>query len=330
MLKHQQIVLLFFLLFIFSSPMIFSQNNRFDSLQNVVKKDSILDEEARDIKAGIKYKYFLKDSLDKTKQAAYSLAEKVIIRDHQLLLSRYEKILWIVGFVVLVILLGFFLILVKVRKVKMENKQLMTEQKLLRSQMNPHFIFNSIQNIRSLIIQKKEEEAINYLNRFSHLTRQILESSNENYTSLTDEIELIESYINLQKMLYSKSFEYNIFVDELIDTDSLFLPPMLTQPFIENAIKHGLNGTTKNGLVAIRFYMKVDKLFFEVTDNGRGFSTIKNASNHKSMAMTITRERLLHYTKRNYIVFNAKNILDDNKNIIGAKVTFEIPYIYEN
>jgi tetratricopeptide (TPR) repeat protein len=204
------------------------------------------------------------------------------------------------------------------------------KQKLLITQMNPHFIFNSIENIRSLIYQNQNDDAVNYLGKFSTLTRQILENSNENYISLEEEVSMIENYLSIQQLLYSNKFNFTINVEPEIDTESIFLPPMLTQPFIENAIKHGLSNTTSNGMIGIRFYLKESKLFFEVTDNGKGFDANKKTNSHKSLAMTITKERLVGYTKDQNFVVQTDNIKDKGDNVVGAKVIFEIPYIYEN
>lgn len=167
-----------------------------------------------------------------------------------------------------------------------------------------------------------------YLNKFSKLTRQILESSDENYMSLEEEIDLIKSYISIQQMLYGNKFNFKITVDDDIDPESYFLPPMLTQPFIENAIKHGLKDKSE-GVLEIRFQIEGKKLYFEVTDNGAGFGS-KVSENHKSMAMEITRKRLSFYTKEKSTEVLAQNITDALQNIVGAKVRFEIPYLYEN
>lgn len=204
------------------------------------------------------------------------------------------------------------------------------KQKLLITQMNPHFIFNSIGNIQQLIYDEKDDDAINYLSKFSVLTRQILENSNENYISLHEEVEMIGNYLSIQQLLYNNKFSFTINVDNEINTEAIFLPPMLTQPFIENAIKHGLAGKNQNGLIDIRFYLKDTKLFFEVLDNGKGFEAEKSTSNHKSLAMTITKERLVNYTKNQDFVVQTDNIKDSEEKVVGAKVVFEIPYIYEN
>ncbi|WP_170826849.1 tetratricopeptide repeat-containing sensor histidine kinase [Flavobacterium caeni] len=203
------------------------------------------------------------------------------------------------------------------------------KQKLLITQMNPHFIFNSIENIQGLIYANKPDSAVDYLSKFSTLTRQILEHSNENYISLFDEVQMIKNYMAIQQLLYDNKFDYTIAVEEAIEQESLFLPPMLTQPFIENAIKHGLNNKAQGGMVNIRFYLEQNKLLFEVLDNGKGFDGQQKQTNHKSLAMTITKERLVNYTKNKDFVVQTDNVMDGTS-VVGAKVRFEIPYIYEN
>lgn len=284
--------------------------------------DSIYKKENYDKLAQIKFKYAYKDTLNSANKNV-SFLKKTVQTIH-------EQRKWlIIGFISLLLALGFVIALLKIRKIKMQNQQLLLEQKLLITQMNPHFIFNSIDNIQSLIYNKQDNEAINYLNKFSKLTRQILENSTENYISLNEELDMIENYLVIQQLLYNNKFDYQLTVEDKIDTEALLLPPMLTQPFIENAIKHGLNNKTEKGKIDINFYLKEDKLFFNVTDNGTGFDTSKKTENHKSLAMSITKERLVNYTKNQNFVVQTDNIIDDNGNSVGAKVVFEIPYIYE-
>ena len=203
-------------------------------------------------------------------------------------------------------------------------------QKLLLKQMNPHFIFNSIDNIQSLIYNKQEKEAVNYLTKFSKLTRQILENSNESYVSLSEELAMIDNYLVIQQLLYNNKFNFSIVVDEAIDPESIVVPPMLTQPFIENAIKHGLKNKTDNGLITIRFYWQEKQLIFEVSDNGIGFNNDEKSTGNKSLAMKITKERLANIAKKSDFEIHTQNLFDDDKHIVGAKVYFDIPYLYEN
>ena len=203
-------------------------------------------------------------------------------------------------------------------------------QKLLLTQMNPHFIFNSIDNIQSLIYNKQEKEAVNYLTKFSKLTRQILENSNESYVSLSEELAMIDNYLVIQQLLYNNKFNFSIEVDDAIDPESIVVPPMLTQPFIENAIKHGLKSKSENGLITIRFQWQDKQLIFEVSDNGSGFNNDEKSTGNKSLAMKITKERLANITKKSDFVIHTQNLLDADKHVVGAKVYFDIPYLYEN
>lgn len=285
--------------------------------------DSVYNKENIDKLSQIKYKYAYKDTLNSANKNVTVLKKTVQTIDTQ------RKWL-LIGFGCLLVVLGFVTALLKIRKVKMQNQQLLLEQKLLITQMNPHFIFNSIDNIQSLIYNKQDQDAVNYLGKFSKLTRQILENSTQNYISLAEEIEMIENYLVIQQLLYNNKFDYSLTVAEAIDPETLLLPPMLTQPFIENAIKHGLNNKTEKGKIDINFYLKGAKLFFNIADNGTGFSTTKKPENHKSLAMTITKERLVNYTKNQDFEVQTDNIIDENENVIGAKVAFEIPYIYES
>jgi LytS/YehU family sensor histidine kinase len=141
---------------------------------------------------------------------------------------------------------------------------------------------------------------------------------------------MIQNYLSIQQLLYDNKFSYTVIVEEDIDVESVFLPPMLAQPFIENAIKHGLSNMAENGKIAVHFFLKENKLYFEVTDNGKGFGTHQTGSNHKSLAMTITKERLVNYTRNKNFVVRTDNIFNPDGKIKGAKVVFEVPYIYEN
>jgi LytS/YehU family sensor histidine kinase len=193
--------------------------------------------------------------------------------------------------------------------------------------MNPHFIFNSVDNIQSLIHNKQDQEAISYLGKFSKLTRQILENSNEETISLNEELSTLENYLTIQQLLYNNSFTFSIEVDESIDKENIFLPPMLTQPFVENAIKHGLKNKTQGGQVKVKFFMKEQSLFFEVSDNGSGLEE-KAGTGHKSMSTRIVTERL-NTTAKKPIEIQTKNRVENNE-VKGVITTFEIPYICDN
>ncbi|MDR6966723.1 tetratricopeptide (TPR) repeat protein [Flavobacterium arsenatis] len=298
---------------------------------NTAIKDSIKADLNKEIllKKQLQYDYENKEKLNKLLQEKKIDALK--LKAQQKEATQNNWLIALSGVLMMVLLGGYFYYRNSKQKQAistLEKNQI--KQKLLISQMNPHFIFNSVQNIRTLIKDHQNNEAVDYLDRFSRLTRQILENSNENYISLEEEVEMLENYLSIQQLLYDNKFSYTIDVQEGIDKESVFLPPMLAQPFIENGIKHGLSNTSENGKISVHFYLKNDKLFFEVTDNGKGFDTDKKVSQHKSLAMNITKERLVTYTKNKDFEVQTENLINTDGAIAGAKVVFEIPYIYEN
>jgi tetratricopeptide (TPR) repeat protein len=231
-----------------------------------------------------------------------------------------------------ILLVGIFFVVKYFRQKNIitANRNNELKQRLLLTQMNPHFIFNSVDNIQSLIHSNKDEEAINYLTKFSKLTRQILENSRENYISLSEELNMLDNYMTIQKLLYNNNFAHTLTVDESIDPESVLLPPMLTQPFIENAIRHGLKNKTQGGVVNVRFYMNDGQLFFEVTDNGGGLVAKETEQGQRSLSTQITKERLESIAAKKNIIIRTLNITGKDDTIQGVKTFFEIPYVYNN
>ena len=218
--------------------------------------------------------------------------------------ARLEKMSILAGGLVLVIglVLAIVYILWRRRKVMHQKAQSELKQKLLRSQMNPHFLFNTLNAINQYIQINQGIIASDYLARYAKLMRQILENSDVEYVSLENEIEFLNNYLIMQQLRFSQSFNYEILVDDNIDTASIEIPPMIAQPFIENAIEHGLRGLSVEGKLKIEFSQKDKKLILKVTDNGKGIDvSINNTenNNHRSFAMEITRERLLVSDEKN-------------------------------
>ncbi len=246
-------------------------------------------------------------------------AEQADSRKNVLLFS------FIFAIIVLATILIFLYFYFRQKKAIATNRNNELKQKLLLTQMNPHFIFNSVDNIQSLIYEDKNDEAIDYLSKFSELTLQILENSSVKYISLKEEINMTANYLVIQQLLYN-NFEFHIASDNDINTETMFIPPMLTQPFIENAIKHGLAGKKDGGMIRVRFYKKGRRLFFEVSDNGRGLSGVTK-SGHRSMATQITSERLGKGSKASTIEVSS---IMENGIARGAVSRFVIPYKIKN
>jgi len=191
--------------------------------------------------------------------------------------------------VVLISLLVF--VLYRRKQLKTQKLQAELKQKLLRSQMNPHFMFNTLNAINQYIQTKKGNEASDYLAQYSKLMRQILENSAVEFISLESEIDFLKNYLAMQQLRFGKSFIYNVVIDENINPELFEIPPMLAQPFIENAIEHGIKGI-ENGEINVKFGFKNKNLTLIVTDNGKGFQSENKQIQHKSFALDITRERL--------------------------------------
>jgi ligand-binding sensor domain-containing protein/signal transduction histidine kinase len=176
-----------------------------------------------------------------------------------------------------------------------EYKQLVaeTETAVLRLQMNPHFLFNSMNSINAYILQRDVDKASEYLNHFARLMRRILELSEHPLITVDEEMELLEQYLTAEAMRMSRPMTYSFDVDPDLEPDEVLLPTMLLQPFVENAIWHGLSPKDGGGHIAIGFRQKGQQLECSVEDNGVGRSrTESKHKTHRSKALEITRKRL--------------------------------------
>lgn len=171
------------------------------------------------------------------------------------------------------------------------------ESQALRAQMNPHFIFNSLNAVHDFIADSDQRSAHIYLSRFAKLVRAILRQSRESAITLEEEIETLKLYANLEQMRFHEKFDVLFEVDSQLETDIVVLPPMIVQPYVENAIKHGLMNRTEKGQLKISIFKEAEILTFIIEDNGigRAASALINQKHdvaHKSYGMQITAERL--------------------------------------
>ncbi len=211
---------------------------------------------------------------------------------------------------------------------------LVLEQKLLRSQMNPHFIFNSLSSIQSFIFESNPVEAGSYLSRFAELIRSILYNSREEYITLENEIKTLKNYFELQQLRYNHKFDFEIDVDPMLDIEEISIPPMLAQPFIENAVEHGIKYIEDNGLITVSFTLMENSIMLIVEDNGIGIKAAKNMKNkkgseHKSLATIITRERIeiLNKGKRKKrYSMQVNETTDVSGKVDGTRVKLIIPF----
>jgi LytS/YehU family sensor histidine kinase len=231
------------------------------------------------------------------------------------------------------LLLTLIFIFYRQQRLKALQDKLLTEQRLFRSQMNPHFIFNSLASVQNFIVKQDDEKASIYLSRFSELVRSILKNSTQEQITLEEELTTIENYLELQKVRFPQKFDYSIEVDEKIDTENIFIPPMLAQPFIENSIEHGIKHKDSKGNIWVRLKLNDSKILYEVEDDGIGRKKAqevlrKNDKDHKSMATTITLDRIKVLNKKfkKKIFMDIIDLKNDSNEATGTKVVFEIPF----
>ncbi len=218
-----------------------------------------------------------------------------------------------------------------IEKIEIEKSILELEQKALRLQMNPHFIFNVLNSIHNLIILNDSGKARYALSKFSKLMRQVLENSREKMISIDDEIDTIRNYIQLERLTTNMQFELEVSTDDKIDTNEAILPPLMIQPFIENSIIHGFKNIRHEGLIKLNFYLEgEEQLVCEIEDNGVGRvearqNLAQKENYHKSTALQVTQERLANLnSNHSKPAFEIIDLTDTNGNSSGTKVVIRI------
>ncbi|WP_318344782.1 tetratricopeptide repeat-containing sensor histidine kinase [Flagellimonas baculiformis] len=207
-----------------------------------------------------------------------------------------------------------------------ESMNVQLEKRMLRAQMNPHFIFNSLNSIKHLINSNDKENALKYLSKFSKLLRQVLESSVNISLVLKEEIELLKIYVELEALRFDNSFNYSFNIDENLDLYQNEVPMLLVQPYIENAIVHGLISKEGPKQLKINFMDRNDHVECSIEDNGVGFNPKSNEGKEKrtSRGMSITEKRINALKKfSNQELIKIENL--SNGKETGTRVTIIIP-----
>ena len=245
--------------------------------------------------------------------------------------------------VIFVVTITFLVVVLRERAIrkreleKMELTQKMSdlELKSIRAQMNPHFIFNALNSIQRFVLENDSLSAQKYLTKFARLIRNVLSNSRTEMILLAKEIETLKIYVEIESLRFGEQFTYAFEVDEEVDENNLLVPSMFMQPYLENAIWHGLMHKQDNRMLSVRIYIENEKLICEVEDNGVGrvhsqkFNELNNKE-HESMATTLNQERIavlnqVHQTNIQAIFTDLK---DESGNPQGTRVKVEFPLIY--
>ena len=214
----------------------------------------------------------------------------------------------------------------------LKRKTTELEMQALRAQMNPHFIFNSLNSINRFILQNNKAQASEYLTKFSRLIRLILQNSQAPLITLESELESLQLYLELEALRFDHHFDFKISVDEDLDVSTIKVPPLIIQPYAENAIWHGLMHKEENGHLEIQLFMEDDLLCCKVIDDGIGRKKAvemksKSASTHKSMGMQITADRIaiMHQKQQTDTTITVSDLVLADGEPGGTEVLLKMP-----
>ncbi|RFS18955.1 hypothetical protein DVR12_25440 [Chitinophaga silvatica] len=206
------------------------------------------------------------------------------------------------------------------------------EMKALRAQMNPHFIFNALNSIQIFVMKHDSEQALSYMSRFAKLIRNILDHSQLNNITIHEEANMLENYMELEKLRFSDGFDYEIIIDPELNAN-VEVPTMIIQPFVENAIWHGLLHDKKRGKLIISFTKVEDRILCVIEDNGVGrekaIAMKQGKSRHQSRGLQITRDRLSLYNSRFKVdaSFDIEDLTDEEGKASGTRVNIWFPLV---
>ncbi len=293
-----------------------------------IYKERLFNEKNITLVAGLELLY----QYDRTKSYLSALAKE---NQQQKKYLQSMALLLVASFLMLVLLVVVGILYIRQQKLKENLRVSQIEQKLLRSQMNPHFIFNALNGIQSYVLKKDTSNATKYLGKFAKLMRNILDNSADAHTTLDNELKLLENYIVLEALRFNDKFSFAFEIGEEIDPRTCTVPAMILQPFIENAIWHGLIPRKEpGGFVKASFHARGGFLVCTIEDNGIGRkqSTANQTANeeinrHKPKGLLITKERLEWYNEKNSqsTSYTITDLYNPDGTPAGTKVEIYLP-----
>ncbi len=268
----------------------------------------------------------IKDSLNTLNHETVNKNNQKVLKKNIMLLDQQKELLQakkinkknkiIFIFIIIVFILGLIISFQFNRFDILKHKQelIVLEQKILRSQMSPHFIFNVLSSIQNSLLENNPVVSATYLSKFAKLMRQNFDYIQKKQIKLTEELGMLRNYLETQKFRFKDKFNYQINVDKELSDKDYFVPPMILQPFVENAIKHGFANISYKGLITINVLKKDDRICFEIIDNGTGY--MPPIDDDKEHALSIFKKRLFILGKDAYDSFKISRLEQ------GTKVEF--------
>ena len=239
---------------------------------------------------------------------------------------------FIINLVVFILEIIFFNFLINESFYKKRNERILQQEKMkneirdlersaLQAQMNPHFIFNCLNSIQRFIQDNEKDKAMDYLAKFARLVRQSLTASTESKILLDQEISMLDNYLALEKLRFKNRFDYSIDIADNIDPLMIRIPPLLIQPYVENAVVHGMKNKDSGGLISVSFKIEEENLYVSVKDNGTvDIDSTVALEEHKSLGMSITQKRIAYNNNLNSTDFKIEPIYSSD----GTEVNITI------
>ncbi|MGX1928254.1 tetratricopeptide repeat-containing sensor histidine kinase [Flagellimonas sp. 2504JD4-2] len=294
------------------------------------------DEYGKEISSSTNFRY-MNDVIVRYEADKKSNQISVLAKENEIVRLRLRKnqTTLLVSALIVGLISSILYILYRQYQSKNEKRVLTLEQNMLRSQMNPHFLFNSLNSIKLYIINNEQKNAVHYLNKFSKLVRKILEASSLKEISLAEELETVELYMNIENIRFSNEIDFQIIVDENINIDNIKVPSLALQPFLENSLWHGLSPKEGEKLIHLHVKKKSEShVTIEIIDNGVGRDAAQvNKANRvlkrKSVGIRITKERLANFSKdyQNSFDVDIADLYAEDGTPTGTKVTLDIPIV---
>jgi ligand-binding sensor domain-containing protein len=231
----------------------------------------------------------------------------------------------------------FYLIMLRIKTIRKEaglkQKIAETEMQALRAQMNPHFIFNSLNSIENFMMQNEKRLASDYLNKFARLIRMILDSSRNEIVPIAVDLEALQLYIDLEQLRFNNKFTYKTNIDPALLTGEYRVPSLLIQPYVENAIVHGLaHSENENLVLTVSAILENDTIKYSIQDNGIGRQqaavyNLHNKPQHKSVGLQITEDRINHFNNEAFDAIKITDLYNENNKPCGTKIEVTIKAI---
>jgi len=207
---------------------------------------------------------------------------------------------------------------------RLQAEMLRLERSALQAQMNPHFIFNCLNSIQHFILKNEPDAAVLYLAKFAKLVRGSLNASVAGEVSLEEEVRMLDNYLALEQLRFKRVFDYKIEVDDCLDRQQTLLPPLIVQPFVENAVLHGMKSRQNNGQIMVTFWQEDKHLRIDVQDNGSGMAALENGGDKTSLGRSITQRRLeLLQTQNERQAISVRYVVPEGG--VGTLVSIRLP-----